>query len=82
MADSLYTVLELVEKLKSLDTQLDAAISRSDIDTGQSKHSVALSIRTLREQYEKYAAMLQRQDPITYQNTFGKSVIQFRGPAC
>ena len=74
---SLYTDDELVQKLKDLDSELDSAISSSELDTGQSRHQIKMSIRTLREQYEKYKAMLMRQNPTLYRCTFGHSVIKF-----
>jgi|WetSurMetagenome_2_1015567.scaffolds.fasta_scaffold08452_4 hypothetical protein len=76
---SLYTTDEIITKLKSLDEQMDAAVSSSELDTGQSKHTISMSVTLLRQQYEKYLAMLQEQDPVTYRRIFGADVIQFGG---
>ena len=79
---ALYTSAELVQKLKDLDEKLESAVSRSDLDTGQSKSSLAFSITTLQKQYEKYSSMLQEVDPETYRAIFGSSVIRFRSYEC
>jgi len=76
---SLYTTDEIITKLKSLDEQMDAAVSSSELDTGQSKHTISMSVTLLRQQYEKYLAMLQEQDPVTNRRIFGADVIQFGG---
>ncbi len=78
----LYTEAELIQKLKDLDTEMDAAETQSELDTGQSEHKFRVSQRTLREQYEKYLAMLQTCFPAAYRTMFGKSVIRFRGNKC
>lgn len=78
----LYTCDELVDKLKALDTLMDEAETRSEIDTGQSEHKFQTSIRTLREQYNKYLAMLKVQCPDKYHAIVGPSVIKFGGSNC
>ena len=78
----LYTSDQLIDKLKEIDIKLDSAISKSEIDTNQSKHSVSISVRTLREQYEKYQAMLQKCYPSVYREYFGSSVTKFIPRGC
>ena len=73
----LYTSTELIAKLKDLDSQMDDATTKSDLDTGQTKHEITISIRTLREQYEKYKGMLKRCDPAAYKCFFGSGAIRF-----
>lgn len=82
MSCGLYTDEELIEKLKEIDIELDEAVSKTSLDTGQSKHDITISVRTLREQYEKYSSMLQVQNPELYRCTFGNSVIKSRGYRC
>ena len=78
----LYTESELIQKLKDLDTAMDDATTRSKLDTGQSDSEYSISIRTLREQYEKYQGMLQTCFPAAYRTMFGKSVIRFGSGKC
>lgn len=80
--ESLYTSDELVDFIKAIDLQLNSAVSKTSIDTGQSKHELSLSVRTLREQREYYISILQIQDPCRYKATFGSSIIKFRGNSC
>lgn len=82
MSCGLYTDDELIEKLKDIDTELDAAITKSKLDTGQSEHEVTQSVRTLREQYEKYLMMLKRQNPAKYRCIAGAPAVQYRGRRC
>ena len=79
MSNCLYTKEELIEKLKELDEQMDDATTRSDLDSGQSKQSFSVSIRTLEKQYEKYKTMFQNCFPADYRAMFGNSVIKFGG---
>ena len=73
----LYTCDELVDKLKALDVLMDEAETRSELDTGQSEHKFQTSIRTLREQYDKYLKMLKVQCPDKYHAIVGPSAINF-----
>lgn len=78
----LYTDSELTEKIKEIDTKLSDAISKSEIDTTQTRNSVSISVRTLREQREYYSSMLQTQNRALYNSIFGTSAIAFRGKHC
>lgn len=78
----LYTDSELVEKIKAIDTELSSAITKSAIDTTQTKNEVTISVRTLREQREYYLALLQNQNRPLYNSIAGSSVIAFRGNYC
>ena len=82
MSNCLYTQDELIAKLKEIDESLDDATTKSEIDTGQSKHNYSTSIRTLREQYEKYLSMFQTCYPAEYRSYFGPSVIKFGRSTC
>lgn len=79
---SLYTSAELVAKLKELDELMDSAVNSTELDTGQSRHSVKLSVQQIQRQYEKYLSLLQQIDPQTYMETFGPDVIRFGGREC
>jgi len=79
---SLYTDDEIIEKIKAIDTELLAGISKSEIDTTQTKNSVTISLRTLREQREQYMSMLQQQNRALYNSMFGSSAIKFKGNHC
>lgn len=76
----LYTSAEIIAKIKTIDTTLDDAVTGSTLDNGQTKSDLRFSTRTLREQKEYYLSLLQQCYPAVYQEYFGKSVIQFRGP--
>lgn len=78
----LYTCDQLKAKLISLDTEMDTAVTRSGLDTGQSKSDFSRSLRQLERQYEKYMGMLQRQCPDEYKAIAGPSVIKFNGRKC
>ncbi|MHA1379321.1 MAG: hypothetical protein ACTSRG_13135 [Candidatus Helarchaeota archaeon] len=78
----LYTDNELVEKIKAIDLQLESAISKTEIDTSQTKNSVSISVRSLREQRERYESMLQAQNRALYNSIFGPSAIAFKGKYC
>lgn len=78
----LYTCDELIQKLKDLNDRLDDATTKSKIDTSQSSHEYSESIRTLREQYDKYLSMLARQCPSKYRAFMGPDVIRFGGSSC
>lgn len=82
MSCGLYTDDELIQKLKDINDDLDDAISKSKLDTGQSEHEVSQSLRVLREQYEKYLLMLKRQNPAKYRCIAGAPAIQYRGGRC
>ncbi len=73
----LYDCDELEEKLKALDILMDDATTRSELDTGQSEQKFQVSIRTYREQYEKYLSMLKVQCPDKYHAIVGPSAINF-----
>ena len=75
----LYTSAELIQKLKDIDTQLDDPVTKSNLDTGQTKHEISISVRSLREQYEKYKAMLYKCYPSVYFSYFGTNAIRFPG---
>lgn len=79
---ALYTSAELVAKLKELDEQMDTGIAGSNLNTGQSSHSITVAQSALQSQYEKYAAMLQQVDYETYREIFGPDIIQFGGRQC
>jgi len=79
---SLYTDDELVDKIKEINVSLDEAISKTDLDTGQSKHEVSQSLRTLREQREYYINLLYNQNPSLAACIAGEQVIQYRGRRC
>jgi len=75
----LYTSAELIAKLKALDVEMDSAETSSKLDTGQSRHEFTLSINSLKQQYEKYLAMLMQVDPQAYYEIVGPSAIRFTG---
>ena len=79
---SLYTDNEIITKIKEIDTQLMTGITKSEIDTSQTKNSVSISVRTLREQREYYSALLQEQNRSLYNSIFGSSAIAFKGRYC
>jgi len=78
----LYTGDELKDLIKNIDLELNSAISKSELDTGQSRHNFSVSVRTLREQREYYMSLLKRVDPACYHTLKGPSVIKFGGPRC
>lgn len=78
----LYTDQELIDKIKEMDTQLSVGVTKSEIDTTQTKNSVSISIRTIREQREYYSSLLQSQNRALYNSIFGSSAIAFRGNHC
>lgn len=75
----LYTDTELVEKIKEIDTQLSTGVSKTSLDTTQTKSEVSISVRTLREQRDYWLVLLQQQNNSLYQSIMGKSVIKFKG---
>jgi len=75
----LFTDEELIIKIKEIMLELDSAVTSSDLDTGQSKHGFKISIRTQREQLERYLAMLKKQNPTMYYSFNPPSVVQFTG---
>lgn len=79
---TLYTETELIAKIKAIDTQLETAVTESDLDTGQSKHSFRVSVDAMRKQRETYLSLLQANFPETYREYFGNSVINFGGRSC
>lgn len=79
---SLYTDDELVEKIKELDIQLSSGVSKSELDTSQTKNSVTISVRVLTQQKEYFISMLQNQNRELYISCFGSSVIKFKGHHC
>ena len=78
----LYTCDELLQKLRDLNDQLDSAETRSKLDTSQSEHEFSISVRTIREQYEKYLSMLKIQCPDCYHRIKGPSIVKFGGRPC
>lgn len=84
MADctNLYTDQEIIDKIKAIDTELDEGTTRSELDTGQSKHEYTQSLRQLERQRERYLSMLQTQNPSLYRCMFGNSVIKFGRSTC
>jgi hypothetical protein len=79
---TLYTESELIAKIKKIDEQLESAVTVSDLDTGQSKHSFRTSVDAMRKQRETYLALLQTNFPEIYREYFGFSVINFGGRSC
>lgn len=82
MCNYLYTDDELIEKIKEADTQLSSGLSKSELDTSQTKNSVTISVRTIERQKEYYMGLLQTQNRELYNCMFGTSVIQFKGNHC
>lgn len=83
MADNcLYTADEVKEFIKAIDLQLNTGISKSDLDTGQSRGNFSISVRALREQKEQWMTMLKQLDPACYASLRGPSVIQFKESTC
>lgn len=78
----LYTDTELIEKIKEIDTQLSNAVSKTTLDTTQTKSEISISVRTLREQRERYSSLLQQQNRSLYNSIFGNSAIKFKGKHC
>jgi hypothetical protein len=78
----LFTDEELITKIKSLMTELDDAVTSSELDTSQSKHSFKVSIRSQREQLERYLTMLKNQNPTCYYEFNPPSVIDFGSSGC
>ncbi len=75
----IYTADELITKLKELDGKLDEAITASELDTSQTKSQLKFSIRSARDQYQKYKSMFQNCYPVQYREYFGPSAIRFTG---
>ena len=78
----LYTKDELIAFIKEIDLKLTSGVSKSDLDTSQSRGSFSISVRALREQRESYMTMLKQVDPNCYHTIKGPSVIQYRGSRC
>lgn len=76
---SLYTDQELIDKIKELNVQLDGAVTKSSIDTTQTKNEVSISVRTIREQRQNYMVMLQQQNRSLFNQCFGSSARRFKG---
>lgn len=84
MADctGLYTEDEIVAFIKAIDLKLLSGVSKSDLDTSQSRGSFTISTRALREQRESFMTMLKQIDPTCYHTIKGPSVIQFKESTC
>lgn len=82
MADCLYTKDELISKIKEIDLELNSGVTRSELDTGQSKHSFSVSTAQLQRQKEYYLKLLKVVDPACYHSIMGPSTIRFKGPSC
>lgn len=78
----LYTKDELIAFIKKIDEQLLTGVSRSDLDTGQSRQSFSVSTNSLKRDREYYMSLLKQVDPVCYHRIKGASVIKFRGPSC
>lgn len=78
----LYTKEEIIQFIKDIDLQLNDGITRSDLDTGQGKHSFSQSNRQLERSREKWLAMLKQIDPACYYSFMPPSAIQFKGGQC
>lgn len=76
---ALYTDQELIDLIKELDVQLNGGITKSVIDTTQTKNEVSVSVRTMREQRQYYMSLLQKQNRSLFNQCFGESAIRFKG---
>ena len=79
---TLYTDEELIEKIKEIDIALDEAVTRSEIDTSQSKHSYSVSVRQLERQRLYYLNLLKNQNRACYNSIVGPSVIKYGSGKC
>lgn len=61
MTESLYTLDELKEKIKAIDTKLEKAVSRSELNTTQNAQSFAVEVQRLQEQRDYYWDLLNQQ---------------------
>ena len=68
MNECIYTKLELLTKIKAIDTKLESAASSSRLDTWQSVHSFNIDIVGLKHQRNNYYRMLQQYYPGNYGN--------------
>lgn len=59
---SIYTRVELVEKIKSIDIELAKSVSMSSLDTGQSDQEFRISNDALRRQRDYYMTLLNNVD--------------------
>jgi hypothetical protein len=82
MANCLYTGDEIKGFIKAIDLKLNSGVSKSDLDTSQSRGSFTLSTRALQIQKEQWMAMLKQVDPDCYHSLKGPSVIKFKESTC
>ena len=82
MSNCLYTGDEIKAFIKEIDLKLTTGVTKSDLDTSQSRGSFTLSTRALREQRESWMTMLKQVDPTCYHSLKGPSVIQVKGSKC
>ena len=78
----LYTEDEIIAEIKALQQKLNSGVTKSDLDTSQSRGSFSLSIRQLERQLETWMGYLKQVNPCMYHAMKGPSVIQFKGSRC
>lgn len=64
--DCIYTQTELLIKIKTIDTKLEAPVNSSKLDTNQASQSFQIDITNLKIQRDWYYRMLQQYYPGDY----------------